>query len=48
MSSNQTIEITSRTYICEFEGCEKIFKEKGNLKTHFRTHVIKLCYFLDW
>ena len=29
-------------YKCSYNGCEKSFKEKGNLKIHTRTHVIKL------
>jgi hypothetical protein len=26
---------------CHFENCKRVFKEKGNLKTHLRTHVIR-------
>ena len=28
-----------KTYVCSFPECNKIFKEKGNLKTHLRIHV---------
>jgi len=38
---------------CSFPGCNKRFSEKGNMKTHLKTHVIinfyeksKLLFFL--
>ena len=30
-----------KPYQCNFEGCNKRFAEKGNLKSHFRVHVNK-------
>ena len=34
------INNTSYQFNCHFENCNRSFKEKGNLKTHLRTHVI--------
>lgn len=36
-----------KLFKCPYENCQKIFKEKGNLKTHIRVHVKKI-FNLDW
>lgn len=33
-------------YACPYQGCEKKFKESGNLKTHIRIHVSKWINFI--
>ena len=35
---------SSNIYKCFYEDCKRSFKEKGNLKTHIRTHVIKYLF----
>ncbi len=30
-----------KPFICAFEGCEKAFSEKGNMKSHFKKHYQK-------
>lgn len=37
---NLTIE-DKRIFKCPVDNCGKLFREKGNLRTHIRVHVIK-------
>jgi hypothetical protein len=30
---------SKRMYKCPYEDCKRLFKEKGNLRTHIRVHV---------
>jgi uncharacterized Zn-finger protein len=36
---NNNFQIVEKSFQCSFENCFKIFREKGNLKTHLRIHV---------
>lgn len=33
---------SKRKFNCPYENCDRVFKEKGNLRTHLRVHVIIL------
>jgi uncharacterized Zn-finger protein len=33
------IHTGEKPYQCAFEGCNKKFVEKGNMKTHYKTHI---------
>ena len=30
-----------KPFICPFDGCEKAFSEKGNMKSHYKKHFLK-------
>lgn len=30
-----------KPFICPYEGCEKAFSEKGNMKSHYKKHFMK-------
>ena len=36
----------SKQYQCPYDSCQRIFKEKGNLKTHIRVHVSSFNHFI--
>jgi hypothetical protein len=41
-SKNFLIQLLERNlYKCPFGDCNRLFREKGNLKTHLRVHVNK-------
>lgn len=45
-------ESKKKWYVCPYDGCQKKFKESGNLKTHIRIHVrhfpIEITKKIDW
>jgi uncharacterized Zn-finger protein len=43
MENDSKISAEPKQFICDFIGCNKVFKAKGNLKTHYNIHV-KLKY----
>jgi uncharacterized Zn-finger protein len=36
------IKLDKRSFRCPYKDCGKLFKEKGNLRTHIRVHVLIL------
>ena len=36
------IQKQRKLFKCDYEGCNRQFREKGNLKTHIRIHVMKI------
>jgi uncharacterized Zn-finger protein len=37
---HQKIHAGKKPYLCPYPGCRKPFVEKGNMKTHFKIHVL--------
>lgn len=42
---NSKFHENSKSHVCPFKNCGKVFKEKGNLKNHIRAHVRNFYFF---
>ena len=48
LSMSSVIDPEDKRYECVYDGCERKYTSKGNLKTHLKTHEGKLNYQCDF